>query len=91
VGLTEAGELFLEQALASVADVEAAIEAAQRMGADPAGLLRRSVPYIAQTLLEPILEGFAAAYPGIELELVFEDRFSISSLRDMTLASASAK
>ncbi|MCZ4432028.1 LysR substrate-binding domain-containing protein [Agrobacterium sp. SOY23] len=75
VGLTEAGELFLEQALASVANVEAAIEAAQRMGANPAGLLRLSVPYIAQTLLEPILEGFAAAYPGIELELVFEDRF----------------
>lgn len=75
VGLTEAGELFLQQALASVANVEAAIEAAQRMGVNPAGLLRLSVPYVAQTLIEPVLEGFAAAYPAVELELVFEDRF----------------
>lgn len=91
MGLTEAGELFLEQALASVADVEAAIEAAQRMGPDPAGLLRRSVPYIAQMLLEPILEGFAAAYPGIELELVFEDRFVDIVAEGYDAGSASAK
>lgn len=75
VGLTEAGELFLEQARAGVVHIEAAFEAAQRLGASPRGLLRLSVPYVAHTVLEPVLRGFAAAYPDIELELVFEDRF----------------
>lgn len=75
VGLTEAGKLFLEQARVGVAHVEAAFEAAQRLGAKPQGLLRLSVPYVAHTVLAPVLKGFAAAYPDIELELVFEDRF----------------
>jgi DNA-binding transcriptional LysR family regulator len=75
VGLTEAGELFLEQALVGVTQVEAAFEAAQRVGARPQGRLRLSVPYVAHTVLVPVLKGFAAAYPDIELELVFEDRF----------------
>lgn len=75
VGLTEAGQLFLDQAQAGVAHVEAAFEAAQRLGVRPRGLLRLSVPYVAQTLIEPMLAGFTSAYPEVELELVFEDRF----------------
>lgn len=75
VGLTEAGEMFLEQARVGVVHVQAAVEAAQRLGASPQGLLRLSVPYVAHTLLAPVLRGFASAYPDIELELVFEDRF----------------
>jgi DNA-binding transcriptional LysR family regulator len=75
VGLTEAGQVFLEQASAGVAYVEAAYEAAQRLSNNPRGLLRLSVPYVAQTLFEPMLKGFTDAYPDIELELVFEDRF----------------
>ncbi|MBB2818829.1 UNVERIFIED_ORG: DNA-binding transcriptional LysR family regulator [Rhizobium esperanzae] len=75
VGLTEAGQVFLEQASAGVAYVEAAYEAAQRLSDNPRGLLRLSVPYVAQTLIEPMLKGFTDAYPDIELELVFEDRF----------------
>ncbi|MGY5811752.1 LysR family transcriptional regulator [Rhizobium sp. LEGMi198b] len=75
VGLTEAGQLFLEQATAGIAYVEAAYEAAQRLSDNPRGLLRLSVPYVAQTLIEPKLKGFTDAYPDIELELTFEDRF----------------
>lgn len=75
VGLTEAGQLFLEQATAGIAYVEAAYEAAQRLSDNPRGLLRLSVPYVAQTLIEPKLKGFTDAYPDIELELAFEDRF----------------
>ncbi|WP_234782291.1 LysR family transcriptional regulator [Sinorhizobium americanum] len=75
VGLTQAGQLFLEQATAGIAYVEAAYEAAQRLSDNPRGLLRLSVPYVAQTLIEPMLKGFTDAYPDIELELVFEDRF----------------
>ncbi|MBB6305718.1 MULTISPECIES: LysR family transcriptional regulator [Rhizobium] len=40
VGLTEAGQVFLEQASAGVAYVEAAYEAAQRLSDNPRGLLR---------------------------------------------------
>ena len=75
VGLTEAGELFLEQARAGVALVEAGFEAAQRLGAGPRGLLRINLPQVAEPLMEPVLAGFAAAYPDIELELAVEDRF----------------
>ena len=41
VGLTEAGQVFLEQASAGVAYVEAAYEAAQRLSDNPRGLLGR--------------------------------------------------
>lgn len=75
VGLTEAGELFLEQARAGVALVEAGFDAAQRLGAKPRGLLRINLPQVAGPSVEPVLAGFAAAYPDIELELAIEDRF----------------
>ncbi|WP_037488846.1 LysR family transcriptional regulator [Sphingomonas phyllosphaerae] len=75
VGLTEAGEMFLEQARVGVTHVQAAVEAVQRIGATPRGLLRLSVPYVAHTALVPLLKGFGDAFPEIELELTFEDRF----------------
>ncbi|WP_260958039.1 LysR family transcriptional regulator [Pseudomonas citri] len=75
VRLTDAGKLFLEQAQGSVSCAEAAVQAAQRLGVSPKGLLRLSIPYVAQTLIEPILKGFAVTCPDVELELVFEDRF----------------
>jgi DNA-binding transcriptional LysR family regulator len=75
VGLTEAGELFLEQARAGVALVEAGFDAARRLGTGPRGLLRINLPQVAEPLMEPVLAGFAAAYPDIELELATEDRF----------------
>ena len=75
VGLTEAGEVFLEQVRSGVAHVEAGFEAAQRLGGRPRGLLRINLPKVAETLLEPMLPKFTAAYPDIELELMVEDRF----------------
>jgi len=75
VGLTQAGELFLEKARASIAQAEAAFDAAQRVSDRPSGLLRLSVPNVAKTLVEPIVAGFTTAYPDVQLELVFEDRF----------------
>ncbi|MFK3781565.1 LysR family transcriptional regulator [Agrobacterium sp. NPDC089420] len=75
VGLTEAGRLFLEQVTTGITYVEAAFDAAQSLSHKPRGLLRLSVPFVAQTLIEPMLKGFADTYPDIELELVFEDRF----------------
>jgi len=75
VNLTQAGELFLEQARAGVALVEAGFEAARRPGSSPQGLLRINLPVVAQASMEPMLYGFTTAYPDIELELVVEDRF----------------
>jgi DNA-binding transcriptional LysR family regulator len=75
VGLTEAGEVFLEQVRSGVESVEAGFKAAQRLGGRPRGLLRINLPKVAETLLEPMLPQFTAAYPDIELELVVEDRF----------------
>jgi DNA-binding transcriptional LysR family regulator len=75
VGLTEAGQLFLEQVTTGITYVEAAFEAARSLVDKPKGLLRLSVPFVAQTLIEPMIKGFTEAYPDIELELVFEDRF----------------
>jgi DNA-binding transcriptional LysR family regulator len=75
VGMTEAGALFLEHARAGVAQVAAGFQVAQTFGARPTGLLRLNLPTVALPLLEPILAGFSAAYPDIELELAIEDRF----------------
>ncbi|MBE1506896.1 LysR family transcriptional regulator [Rhizobium viscosum] len=75
VGLTEAGALLLKHAQAGVAEIAAGCDAAQALGTRPAGLLRLNLPTVAQPVLEPVLPGFAAAYPDIELELTIDDRF----------------
>jgi DNA-binding transcriptional LysR family regulator len=74
VGLTEAGERFLEQARPAFAGLTAAFEAARSFGERPAGLLRLNVPRAAiPFLLEPVVEGFSAAYPEVEVEICGED------------------
>ncbi|HEV2512605.1 LysR family transcriptional regulator [Bosea sp. (in: a-proteobacteria)] len=75
VNLTEAGALFLEHAKASVSHVAAAFEAARTVGERPRGLLRLNLPSVARLAVEPVLAGFAAAHPDIELELAIEDSF----------------
>jgi DNA-binding transcriptional LysR family regulator len=74
VGLTEAGERFLEHALPAFAGLTAAFEAARSFGERPAGLLRLNVPRAAiPFLIEPVIEAFAAAYPDVEIEICGED------------------
>ncbi|QJQ31363.1 LysR family transcriptional regulator [Sphingomonas lacunae] len=74
VGLTQAGELFLEQALPGMETLQSAFEAARNLGERPAGLLRINLPRaVMPHLIEPALAGFTAAYPDIELELFAED------------------
>jgi DNA-binding transcriptional LysR family regulator len=74
VGLTEAGERFLEHASPAFAGLTAAFEAARSFGERPAGLLRLNVPRAAiPFLIEPVIEGFAAAFPEVEVELCGED------------------
>jgi DNA-binding transcriptional LysR family regulator len=70
VGLTEAGQRFLERAAPAFDELVAAAEAARGLGQRPAGLLRLSVPRsVVPLILEPIIGSFCQAYPEIELEI----------------------
>lgn len=74
VGLTQAGELFLERARPAFADLTSAYDAARNLGDRPAGLLRLNLPRpVLPVLIEPILPGFLAAYPEVEVEICADD------------------
>jgi DNA-binding transcriptional LysR family regulator len=71
VGLTEAGQRFLERAAPAFDQLVAAGEAARDLGQRPAGLLRLAVPRaVVPLVLEPVISSFCQAYPDIELEIV---------------------
>jgi len=71
---TEAGQRLLARlapALREVADALADVTALQ---SEPAGTLRLNVPRpAAQLLLGPMLAGFVAAYPRVQIEVVTDD------------------
>lgn len=77
VGLTQAGEQFLERAAPAYAGLADAYEAARNLGNRPAGRLRINLMRGAvQPMFEPILAGFCDAYPEIELEIFGDDALS---------------
>ena len=70
VGLTEAGQRFLDRAGPAFEDLVAAGEAARDLGSKPAGLLRLTLPRsVVPLIVEPMLASFCQAYPEIELEI----------------------
>jgi DNA-binding transcriptional LysR family regulator len=70
VGLTEAGERFLERARPAYEELLAASADATDLGRKPSGLLRLSVPpSVIPILLEPLLASFSRAYPDIQVEI----------------------
>jgi DNA-binding transcriptional LysR family regulator len=74
VGLTEAGQRFLERAAPAFDQLVAAGEAARDLGQRPAGLLRISVPRaVVPLVLEPMIASFCQAYPEIQLEIAASD------------------
>jgi len=74
VGLTEAGQRFLERAAPAFAELVAAGEAARDLGQRPSGLLRLAVPRgVVPLILEPVIGSFCQAYPEIELEIAASD------------------
>src|SRR5580692_5068485 len=74
VGLTEAGQRFLERAAPAFDELVAAGEAARELGQRPTGLLRLSVPRaVVPLILEPVIGSFCRAYPEIELEIAASD------------------
>lgn len=76
VGLTQAGELFLERAGPAISSLGDAFEVARHLGERPAGRLRINLPRaVVPHLFGPILAGFCETYPDIELEIFAEDGF----------------
>lgn len=74
VGLTQAGQIFLDSAKPGMVSLQTAMEAARNLGEKPAGLLRINLPRaVINHLVDPLIAGFTAAYPDIELELFAED------------------
>ena len=74
VGLTEAGQRFLDRAGPAFDELVAASEAARDLGQRPAGLLRLAVPRsVVPLILEPVIASFCDAYPEIELEIATSD------------------
>src|SRR6201988_1723691 len=70
VGLTEAGQRFLERAAPAFDELIAAAEAARDIGQRPTGLLRLAVPRaVVPLILERMIGSFREAYPEIELEI----------------------
>src|SRR6266446_6597288 len=74
VGLTEAGQRFLERAAPAFDELVAAGEAARDLGQSPTGLLRLAAPRaVVPLILEPVIASFCQAYPEIELEIAASD------------------
>ena len=70
VGLTEAGERFLERARPAYQEILAASDDARDLGSKPSGLLRLAVPRGAlPVVLRPLLASFSAAYPEVVVEV----------------------
>ena len=74
VGLTEAGQRFLDRAGPAFGELVAASEEARDLGQRPAGLLRLAVPRsVVPLILEPVIASFCDAYPEIEVEIAASD------------------
>ena len=66
VGLTEAGQRFLDRAGPAFAELAAAGEAARELGQRPSGVLRLTVPRaVVPLILEPVIASFCEAWPEI--------------------------
>src|SRR3954465_14244364 len=70
VGLTEAGQRFVDRAAPAFDELVSAGEVARALGQRPTGLLRIAVPpAVIPVVLEPLIASFCQAYPDIELEI----------------------
>src|SRR5262245_50006137 len=75
VTLTESGRIYYQHCRDVLASADAADESAERLRAEPSGLLKVTAPIgIADRDLAPILPGFLARYPKIRLNLVITGR-----------------
>jgi DNA-binding transcriptional LysR family regulator len=74
VSLTEAGERLIASLAPAMADIRTAIEETGSLRGRPRGQLRLAVSSIAERFLAgPLLAGFAAAHPEIQLDVTVTD------------------
>ncbi|HEY8972811.1 MAG TPA: LysR family transcriptional regulator [Burkholderiaceae bacterium] len=70
VGLTEAGQRFLEHVRPAFDAIVAATEEAKGQSRRPSGLLRLAVPpSVVPLVLQPVLASFAEAHPDVVVEI----------------------
>jgi DNA-binding transcriptional LysR family regulator len=75
LALTEAGQRFHVHCLAAIESARVAYESIAELRREPAGTVRMSCPpVLAQSYLAPILPGFLARYPRVDLILDATDR-----------------
>lgn len=75
LSLTEAGEHYFENAAKALAFATEAEDAVTQLQAKPQGRLRINTPMSFGRLhIVPLIPGFLKKYPGIEVEMVMEDR-----------------
>lgn len=77
VGLTEAGERFLERARPAMEGFREALDAARSLSERPSGLLRINASRgVIASLIGPVLPSFFDAYPEVEVEIFADDGFA---------------
>lgn len=74
VAVTEAGAALQARSREAFAMLDEAMEDARRHGQRPAGTLRLTMPQVAaEAIVGPRLAAFAAAHPGLHLEIVVDE------------------
>ncbi|MEH0670612.1 LysR family transcriptional regulator [Vibrio owensii] len=82
IELTEAGQLLYERTLASMSELNLAVESVSDLSRVPSGKVRITVPrFVYQSLLRPIYIEFCQRYPSIQLEISVSDK-AIDIIRD---------
>ncbi|QLK48166.1 LysR family transcriptional regulator [Vibrio owensii] len=82
IELTEAGQLLYERTLASMSELNLAVESVSDLSRVPSGKVRITVPrFVYQSLLKPIYIEFCQRYPSIQLEISVSDK-AIDIIRD---------
>jgi DNA-binding transcriptional LysR family regulator len=75
--LTEDGAHFLQEVRSGVAAVSAAWDHVQQATAADTGLVRLTAPVSAsRRILIPLIQAFRAEHPGIEFDILAEDRYT---------------
>jgi DNA-binding transcriptional LysR family regulator len=75
LSLTEAGDLYLTRALPLIEELDRIATQAREIKAEPKGTLRLTASVtFGQAMILPLLPGFRAAYPDIQLECLFTDQ-----------------
>lgn len=73
--LTQQGEVLYQHGVGMLQEIEAARQEIQRLGAEPMGNVRLSVPTgLGELILQPMLIEFKKKYPQLNLQIMFSNR-----------------